>query len=91
MNGRGEPGDGKLGKNSWNELTTYYPTRHNNIAEDGPPPGSPDNSVLREPNGAISLVVGGAPFHLTPAEYAALPSQFFTNVPERFLATFPNI
>jgi rhodanese-related sulfurtransferase len=82
---------GRLGKDSWSELTTYIPIRYNNIADDGPPPGSPDNSVLREPNGAISLVVGGAPFHLTPAEYAALGSPPATAVPEGTFASMPGI
>jgi hypothetical protein len=80
---------GKLGRDSWSELTTYIPIRYNNIADDGPPPGSPDNSMLREPNGAISLVVGGAPFHLTPAEYAALGSPPSTAVPAGTFASMP--
>jgi hypothetical protein len=82
---------GKIGRDSWSELTTYIPIRYNNITDDGPPPGSPDNSVLREPNGAISLVVGGAPFHLTPAEYAELGSPPSTAVPAGTFASMPGI
>ncbi|MFI7542436.1 hypothetical protein [Actinoplanes sp. NPDC049599] len=82
---------GKLGKDTWSELTTYTPIRYRNIADDGPPPGSPDNSVLREPNGAISLVVGGVPFHLTPAEYAELGSPPASAVPAGTFASMPGI
>ena len=84
---------GRLGKDTWSELTTYIPIRYNGITDDAPatPPGSPDNSVLREPNGAISLVVGGAPFHLTPAEYAALGSPPATAVPAGTFASMSGL
>ncbi|MFB9362250.1 hypothetical protein ACFFSO_29760, partial [Amorphoplanes nipponensis] len=82
---------GRIGRDGWSELTTYLPIRYNNIADDGPPPASPDSSVLREPNGAISLVVGGAPFHLTPAEYAALGSPPATAVAAGTFAAMPGV
>ncbi|MFC7480815.1 hypothetical protein ACFQX7_13375 [Luedemannella flava] len=82
---------GKLGKDSWSELVKYTPIRYNGVAPDAPPPGSPDNSVLREPSGAISLVVGGAPFHLTPDEYAELGYPPATAVPAGTFQQMPRL
>lgn len=80
---------GNRGRNSWNDLKTYRPIRYKNLIEgpttaDGP-------AFLREPDGAISLVVGGAPFHLTPDEYAALGTPAFASVPAGTFDKMPSI
>jgi hypothetical protein len=81
---------GNLGRNSWSDLTTYRPIRYRNIGDTSPPAG-PTGSVLREPNGAISVVVGGVPFHLNPEEYAALGSPAFSSVPAGTFERMPTI
>ncbi|MGN9840852.1 hypothetical protein ACTMTI_22285 [Nonomuraea sp. H19] len=39
-------------------------------------------------DGAIHVIVGGAKYHLSPAEYEALGSPTFSNVPPEWLASF---
>ncbi|SDJ02835.1 M23 family metallopeptidase [Nonomuraea jiangxiensis] len=49
-----------------------------------------DGTFLRDPanGGSIYLTVGGAKYHLTPADYAALGSPAFANVPIGWINTF---
>ncbi|MBG6066672.1 hypothetical protein [Micromonospora ureilytica] len=84
---------GNLGKNSWSEMQTYRPIRYKKIAEDTPPPAppAPNPGILREPDGSISVVVGGVPFELTGAEYAALGSPAYTSVPAGTFVQMPSI
>ncbi|MFB9362249.1 hypothetical protein, partial [Actinoplanes nipponensis] len=50
-----------------------------------------DGTLLRDPvSTAIYSITAGRKHHLTPAEYAALPSQAYTDVPAGFIATFPD-
>ncbi|GIJ46071.1 hypothetical protein Val02_29570 [Virgisporangium aliadipatigenens] len=81
---------GHLGRNSWDDLNTYRPIRYKRIQDTGAaaPAGG---GLLREPDGAISLVVGGAPFHLSPDEYAALGSPPFDSVPAGTFERMPSL
>jgi CHAP domain len=45
-------------------------------------PGSySDGTLLREPDGAISIIVGGMPYYLSAVDYAEIGSPGFVNVP----------
>lgn len=81
-NPRARTNHGNLGRNDSDEMSLYRPVRYKKIV-DGPGRMAPaaGRSVLREPSGAICVVAGGVPFHVTPEEYKALGSPAFTEVP----------
>lgn len=79
-----------LGKDSKNELDGYTPIRYKNIVDDASV-FEADGAFLREPDGAICLVVGGCPFHLTPGEYAALGSPPFLAVDDDTFDKMPDV
>ncbi len=79
-----------LGKDSKSEMAGYTPIRYTNIIDDASV-FETDGAFLREPDGAICLVVGGSPFHLTPGEYAALGSPPFLAVGDDTFDKMPAI
>ena len=47
--------------------------------------------ILREPDYRISIVIGGAPFLLTPEEYKGLGTPMYTSVPAGTFASMPGV
>jgi hypothetical protein len=81
---------GNIGRNSFNDMGTYTPLRYRHALDDSTNTHA-NSAFLREPNGKISVVAGGAPFHLTPQEYAALGSPPWVAVPAGTFTRMPGI
>lgn len=83
---------GHLGLNLMAEMKTYRPIRYKKIADPAAKVRAhADGDLIREPNLAICIVVGGAPFHLFLAEFNALGSPPFHPVPGGTFAKMPGI
>ncbi|KJE25293.1 hypothetical protein FF36_00426 [Frankia torreyi] len=96
---------GRIGFDTWSELSTYTPIRYRkavnaprptllaarSAGSAGSPPPNSDGSLVREPDGGINLIVGGVPFELEPAEYAALGSPQVRDIPADTLEDMPEL